>query len=143
MSPGRAPEAGVARKGWGVGGRIQPPVHEVIAQLCRRNPRYATQAYLFVLEALQRQMVELDSPRHITGAELASSVCNLALDRFGLLARTVLEHWGINATSDLGEIVFLLIDHGVLTKQDTDSREDFEELFSFERVFEADYPWGH
>jgi hypothetical protein len=30
-----------------------------------------------------------------------------------------------------------------LTKQDTDSREDFEGLFSFERVFEADYPWGH
>ena len=126
-----------------MGGSMQPPVHEVIAQLCRRNPQYATQAYLFVLEALQRQVQVLDAPRHITGPELASSVCDLALRRFGLLARTVLEHWGVNATSDLGDIVFLLVDHGVLTKQETDSREDFEQLFSFERVFEADYPWGH
>jgi uncharacterized repeat protein (TIGR04138 family) len=121
---------------------MQPPVHEVIAQLCRRNPKYATQAYLFVLEALQRQMMELDVPRHITGPELASSVRVLALKRYGLLARTVLEHWGVSATSDLGKIVFLLVDHGVLTKQDTDSPDDFDELFSFERVFEADYPWG-
>lgn len=126
-----------------MGGSMQPPVHEVIAQLCRRNPQYATQAYLFVLEALQRRMMELDAPRHITGSELASSVRVLALKRYGLLARTVLEHWGVSATSDLGEIVFLLVDHGVLTKQDTDSREDFDGLFSFERVFEADYPWGH
>ena len=122
---------------------MQPPEHEVIEQLWRRNPRDATQAYLFVLEALERRMMELDATRHITGPELASSVRILALKRFGLLARTVLEHWGVKATSDLGEIVFLLVDHGVLTKQDTDSREDFEELFSFERVFEADYPWGH
>lgn len=123
---------------------MQPPVqvHEIIAQLCRRNPRYATKAYLFVLEALHRRMLELDAPRHITGPELAGSVRDLAIQRFGLLARTVLEHWGVHSTSDLGEIVFLMVDHGVLTKQETDSREDFDGLFSFESAFEAEYPWG-
>lgn len=126
----------------GVGGSMQPPVREIIEQLCRRNAKYAAQAYLFVLEALQRRMLELDAPGHITGPELAGSVRDLALKRFGLLARTVLEHWGVTSTSDLGEIVFLLVDHGVLTKQDTDTREDFEGLFSFDRVFEAEYPWG-
>ena len=135
------PEAGVARRKVGVGGSM-PPVHEIIAQLCRRNPKYATQAYLFVLDALHRRMLELDAPRHITGPELADAVRDLAIMRFGLLARTVLEHWGVHSTSDLGEIVFTMVDHGVLTKQDTDSREDFEGLFSFERVFEAEYPWG-
>ncbi|MDH3297127.1 MAG: hypothetical protein OEM96_02445 [Gemmatimonadota bacterium] len=122
---------------------MQPPVQEVIDQLCRRNPRFAPQGYLFVLEALQIHMMLLEQPRHITGPELAGSVRDLALKRFGLLARTVLEHWGVTSTADLGEIVFLLVDHGVLTKQDTDSREDFDGLFSFERAFEAEYPWGH
>ncbi|MFW6039560.1 MAG: Minf_1886 family protein [Gemmatimonadota bacterium] len=124
---------------------MQPPVHEIneiIAQLCRRNPKYATKAYIFVLEALHRRMLELDAPRHIAGPELAGAVRDLAIKRFGLLARTVLEHWGVHATSDLGEIVFAMVDYGVLTKEDTDSREDFEGLFSFERVFEAEYPWG-
>lgn len=146
MAPGGGPRRvpGPSRtERWGRAEAMQPPVHEVIAQLCRRNPRFAAQAYLFVLEALQRRMLLLDAPRHITGPELAGSVRDLALKRFGLLARTVLEHWGVSSTSDLGEIVFLLVDHGVLTKQDTDSREDFEGLFSFERAFEAEYPWGH
>jgi uncharacterized repeat protein (TIGR04138 family) len=30
----------------------------------------------------------------------------------------------------------------VLTKQETDRREDFDGLYSFEQVFEAEYPWG-
>ncbi|MCL7983254.1 MAG: hypothetical protein M8862_12075, partial [marine benthic group bacterium] len=74
--------------------------------------------------------------------ELAESARQVAIDRFGPLARTVLEHWGIHSTADIGEIVFLLVDHGVLTKQDSDSREDFEGLYSFEQAFEAEYPWG-
>lgn len=118
------------------------PVQNIIDQLCRRNPRFAEHAYLFVLDALHRQMLELEAPRHITGPELADSVRDLAIQRYGLLARTVLEHWGVHSTADLGEIVFLMVDHGVLTKQETDSKEDFEGLYSFERVFEAEYPWG-
>lgn len=115
---------------------------EVLAQLCRREPRYAESAYLFLLAGLQRCMERLERPRHVTGAELADAVRQLALERYGPLARTVLEHWGIHSTADLGEIVFLLVDCGVLIKQPTDSREDFEELYSFEEAFEADYPWG-
>jgi uncharacterized repeat protein (TIGR04138 family) len=42
----------------------------------------------------------------------------------------------------MGEIVFLLVDHGVLSKQETDRREDFADVYSFEEVFESEYPWG-
>jgi uncharacterized repeat protein (TIGR04138 family) len=119
-----------------------PALHETLGQLQRRNPRYAVEAYLFVLGGLHRRLAELECPRHISGAELAEAVRDLALDRFGPLARVVLEHWGVHCTEDIGEIVFLLVDHGVLAKQDTDRREDFADVFSFERVFESEYPWG-
>ncbi|MFQ5690242.1 MAG: Minf_1886 family protein [Gemmatimonadota bacterium] len=117
-------------------------VNEVLDQLRRRNPRYAESAYLFVLAALHRRVEALESPRHISGSELADAARKLALDRFGPLARTVLEHWGIHSTADIGEVVFALVECGVLTKQPEDSREDFEGLFSFEEAFETSYPWG-
>lgn len=116
--------------------------NEVLDELRRRNPRYAESAYLFLLSALQRCMEGLERPRHVSGAELAESARELALDRYGPLARTVLEHWGIHSTADLGEIVFLLVECGVLIKEPTDTREDFEGLFSFEQAFEVEYPWG-
>lgn len=115
---------------------------EILTHLRQREPRYAESAYLFLLAALRRCMNRLDSPRHVTGAELAGAARRLALERYGPLARTVLEHWGIHSTADLGEIVFLLVECGVLTKQPSDSREDFEDLYTFEQAFEAEYPWG-
>lgn len=119
-----------------------PTLNETLGQLQRRNPRFAVEAYVFVLGGLHRRLAELDRPRHISGAELAGAVRDLAIDRFGLLARVVLEHWGVHSTEDIGEIVFLLVDHGVLAKQETDRREDFADVFSFEEVFELEYPWG-
>lgn len=119
-----------------------PALRETLGQLQRRNPRYAVEAYLFVLGGLHHRLEELEVPRHISGAELAGAVRDLAIARFGLLARVVLEHWGVHSTEDIGEIVFLLVDHGVLTKQETDRREDFADVFSFEAVFEEEYPWG-
>ena len=58
------------------------------------------------------------------------------------MARTVLEHWGIHSTADMGEIVYALIDYRVLIKQDSDSLDDFRDVFSFDDAFDRDYPWG-
>ncbi|MDX1577301.1 MAG: hypothetical protein R3266_02410 [Gemmatimonadota bacterium] len=113
-----------------------------LAGLRKRNPRYAESAYLFVLSALHERLSNLESPRHISGAEVSDGVRELALHRFGPLARTVLEHWGIHATADIGEIVFALVECGVLIKQPHDTREDFEGLFSFDDAFEDRYPWS-
>ncbi len=115
---------------------------EILAQLREREPRYDESAYLFLLAALRRCVDRMDSPRHVSGTELAGAVRELALERFGPLARTVLEHWGVHSTADLGEIVFLLVDCGVLTKQPSDTREDFEDVYTFEEAFGGDYPWG-
>ena len=54
-----------------------PPVRETISQICRRYPKFAPQAHYFVLDALHRRLHSLDSPRHITGEELAQSARTL------------------------------------------------------------------
>ena len=107
-----------------------------------RESRYDEQAYLFVLSALEYSQSRLEARRHITAAELASSCRELALERFGLMSRVVLERWGIRGTSDFGEIVFTLVDLGFLVAQPTDTREEFADLYDFESAFDRDYPWN-
>jgi len=114
---------------------------EVLDRLRDRNPRFHGNAYLFLLSALHHVISGLDRPRHISGAELAEGARVLALERFGLLARTVLEHWGIHSTEDIGEIVFALVDAGVLVAEEDDHLGDFRGLFDFEVAFEREYPW--
>jgi uncharacterized repeat protein (TIGR04138 family) len=115
---------------------------EILQHLRERNPRFHGKAYLFLLSALHTVMEEMEAPRHISGGELAQGVRDLALARYGLMARTVLEHWGIHSTDDLGEIVFAMVDCGVLIKREEDRLEDFQGLFDFEEAFERDYPWN-
>ena len=113
---------------------------ELFAALRARNPRYLEAAYIFVLSALNFVLERLTEPRHISGAELAEGVRDHAIERFGPMARSVLEHWGIESTTDVGEIVFLLVETGVLIKQDEDSRADFEDVFDFDDAFATQYP---
>ncbi len=106
-----------------------------------RERRYDERAYLFVLAALEFCQQRLDERRHITGHELAVGCRDLALERFGVMARLVLEHWGIRETADIGRIVFTLVELGMLLSQPTDSLEDFQGVFNFDQAFERDYPW--
>ena len=114
---------------------------KALAGLPKKSLKYAEPAYVFVLTALHGRLARLPTPRHVSGAEVAAAVRDLALERYGPLARTVLEHWGIHSTSDMGEIVFALVEYGILIKQPEDSREDFEGLFTFEEAVEEGYPW--
>ena len=114
----------------------------VLDQLKEKHPRFHGKAYLFLLAALQEVMQGLDKPRHISGRELAEGARRLALGRFGPLSRTVLQHWGIHSTEDLGDLVFALVECGVLIREAGDSREDFRDVFDFEEAFEQNYPWS-
>ncbi|HEX2721723.1 MAG TPA: Minf_1886 family protein, partial [Gemmatimonadaceae bacterium] len=114
----------------------------VMDRIRLHESRYDEQAYLFVLSALEYSQSRLEARRHITAAELAASCRELALERFGLMTRMVLERWGVNTTSDIGEIVFTLVELGFLVKQPGDKREEFAGLYDFEAAFERDYPWN-
>ena len=115
---------------------------EILDQLQERNPRFHARSYEFVLHALHTVIRTLDEPRHITGNELANGVRELALSRYGPLARTVLEHWGIHETEDVGRVVFAMVEQGILVKEDEDDQQDFTDLFDFEEAFEREYPWS-
>ena len=108
-----------------------------------REPRFHEHAYLFVLAALEYCQTKLTERRHITGRELSDACRALALDRYGVMARVVLQHWGVSCTADLGDIVFTLVDTGLLLSQPNDTRDDFVDVFDFEDAFEREYPWSH
>ena len=108
-----------------------------------REPRFHENAYLFVLSALEYCQARLTERRHITGRELAGACRDLALDRYGVMARLVLEHWGVRATADIGDMVFALVDLGLLISQPNDSRDDFADVFDFDQAFEREYPWKY
>ncbi len=107
-----------------------------------RESRYDEQAYLFILSALEYVQTKLDVRRHITASELSHACRELALERYGLMARIVLERWGIHTTADFGEVVFALVDLGFLAKLPSDTREEFFDVYDFAGAFERDYPWN-
>ena len=44
--------------------------------------------------------------RHVSGQELCEAMRLYAHEQYGYLAKSVLNHWGVNSTGDFGEIVF-------------------------------------
>src|SRR5438128_8456251 len=91
-----------------------------LAEIRRRDGKYNERAYVFVLAALEFAQTRLPARRHLSGGELAWACRDFALEQFGLLAPTVLRHWGITTTEDLGRIVFLLIDVVLLARAPSD-----------------------
>jgi uncharacterized repeat protein (TIGR04138 family) len=114
----------------------------IMDQIRLRERRFHEHAYLFVLAALEFCQSRLTERRHIGGRELAVSCRDLALERYGLLARQVLEHWGIRSTADIGDVVFTLVELNLLISQPTDSRADFIGVYNFDETFEHNYPWN-
>lgn len=120
----------------------------VSSQILPRDDRYAIEAYLFVARALdfgQRRLLdesEEDEPRHLTGQQLCDAVRLLAWRQYGLLAKTVLNSWGLRQTEDFGEVVFNLIDAGELRKSESDSRDDFVGVYDFEAALVDEYRIG-
>ena len=114
----------------------------VMDRIRLREPRFHEHAYLFVLASLEYCQARLVERRHITGGELAEGCRALARERYGVLARMVLEYWGITCTADLGDVVFTLVDMGLLLSQPTDTRDDFADVFDFGDAFDRDYPWN-
>jgi|YelNatPaOPRAMG01_1025707.scaffolds.fasta_scaffold00040_45 uncharacterized repeat protein (TIGR04138 family) len=114
-------------------------MNDKIDELVKKNPRYKKAAYLFVLDALEYTKRKLKVSSHISGKELLLGFKELAQKEFGIMAKTVLEYWGIKSTDDVGEIVFHLCEAKILSKQASDKKEDFHNFFDFEEEFVKKY----
>lgn len=113
---------------------------EVLEQVVKADPRYHREAYHFLREALdytQRAISKANQGklRHVTGQELLAGIRGFALQQFGPMAITLLAEWGVRRCEDFGELVFNLIDHGVLSKTETDARADFAGGYDFDEAF--------
>ena len=105
-------------------------------------------AYRFVFESLQITQDRLSRPigrgpddesAHVSGPELLEGFQKLAKQKFGLMARSVLDFWGIHETADVGRLVFELIERGEMRKTDEDRVEDFFGLYDFQVAFDTGY----
>jgi len=113
---------------------------ETLESLTAKDKRYHRDAYVFIREALDhtQKTTARDNRgrvRHVTGQELLAGIRDYGLSQFGPMAMTVLAEWGVHNCQDFGEIVFNMVEHGLLAKTDRDRRSDFEDGFDFFEAF--------
>ncbi|HRU07739.1 MAG TPA: hypothetical protein P5137_18400 [Candidatus Brocadiia bacterium] len=114
-------------------------------RVLNRDKRYHINAYRFIYEALEHTQKLLgrrpdsDNPedRHVTGQELLEGIRDCAQRAFGPLAPCVFRSWGVRRTEDFGEIVFSLVEAGLMGKTDRDSRADFANGYDFDAAFDG------
>ena len=126
---------------------------QALEQIQAKDARYTRDAYLFVREALDHTQKRVNKSsrdarsgrnekqaegfpvRHVTGQELLDGIRIYALEQFGPMVPTVFEEWGLRSCSDFGEIVFNMVEIGLLAKTEKDSREDFRNGYDFDEAF--------
>ncbi|MCR4289226.1 MAG: hypothetical protein NUV86_03070 [Candidatus Scalindua sp.] len=128
-----------------------------LQKVVNKDCRYSMQSYQFIFEALDYTASHLgkkynsskEEERHVTGQELSEGIKRFAMEKFGYMTRIVLEQWGITKSGDFGEIVFNLVDSGLMGKTETDSVDDFKDLYDFYSEFdekfklEGDFDFSH
>ena len=122
----------------------QSEFFQTVKEICKKDPRYDAEAYVFIREALDYTVKMLDRPaeepgRHVSGRELQEGVREYALNEFGPMTLSVLNRWGIKSTEDIGEMVFNLVESGILGKTENDERKDFAGGYDFEEAFAAPF----
>ncbi len=131
-------------------------LHEAIAQ----DSRYPIDAYQFVREAVSyaddnEELGEFTydlsvtedarvaaQERHLTGQQLCEAIRLYAINQFGYMARIVLKNWGIMETSAFGDIVYNMIDVGIMKKSPLDHRNHFDNVYTFD-VFDEGFEICH
>lgn len=106
------------------------------------TPEPATQAKKQSSKAAAKGGKGSEKPRaerHLTGQELCHAIRQYALDQYGMMSRVVLNSWGVHSTSDVGNIVYNLIDIGLMRKSKEDRREDFDDVYDFQEAFENEF----
>jgi uncharacterized repeat protein (TIGR04138 family) len=116
-----------------------------VRALALSDGRFSPEAFRFLVEGLEHSIVlsgrgdREGQERHVTGREVLTGLVDYARKLFGPLAGQVWQAWGIERALDWGTIVFLLVDNGFLSRQESDTIEDFRVDLDFESEFGAGY----
>lgn len=120
-----------------------PDFNEIVSLICKEDPRFDRKAYDFVRLGLdhtvkefkKKDVAKASRSRHVSGQELLEGLRVYALEQYGPLTKTVLNTWGVKRCSDFGDIVFNLIEYNVFSKTESDRREDFAGVYTFDEAF--------
>lgn len=115
-----------------------------LAALALRDGRFRPAALEFVGEAVSYtarrvQARAREHGRHISGQELLEGFRDLALERYGCLAAELLRDWGLHSSEDVGAVVFLMVNNGLLGASEEDSPADFAGGYTFAGAFQAPF----
>ena len=108
-----------------------------VVSILKRDKRFDPHAYFFIKDALDftlKRIAESNGgqARHVSGPELLAGCRDFALEQFGPMASTLMNEWSIRKCQDVGDMVFHLIEEQVFGKQESDTKEDFSEIFDFQ-----------
>lgn len=128
-----------------------------IFELVEQDSRYPIEAYFFVREALafaadSMELGDCQDPdlpassgqklhreRHLSGRELCEAIRQYSLNQFGYMAQVVLASWGICETQCFGDIVYNMINIGIMKKSNYDRKSHFDDVFDFDEVFNENF----
>jgi uncharacterized repeat protein (TIGR04138 family) len=121
--------------------------NEIVEQIRKEDARYDKRAYFFlrhgldhtVKEIRKRENERIQKSGHVKGQELLLGLRDYALDQYGPMAKTVLNEWGITRCTHFGDIVYNLIEYNIFSRTESDNREDFSDIYSFDEVFVAPF----
>ena len=107
-----------------------------VEQIIGVDPRYKPDAYEFVMQALWFTQRKLNRRGHISGKELLEGIREFGPDQYGPMTKTVFNHWGVKTTDDFGEIVFNMLESGLMGKSESDCCDDFKGVYDFNEAFD-------
>jgi len=115
-----------------------------VSSILEKEKRFQPGAYFLVREALDFTVERISretngEKRHVSGKELLQGFRDYVLQEYGPMSATLLREWNIQECRNVGEIVFLFIENGVFGKQDSDTLDDFGEIYTFEEAFTAPF----
>ena len=121
---------------------MQYSFEDAVEGILSRHSEYPSEAYAFMRQALEvasDHFHKTEDEPHLSAEELYLGTCAHALEEYGPLARLILSRWGIQSSSDIGAIVYNLIEAGVFGRQEGDTREQFDKLRSLGEILDAPY----
>lgn len=114
------------------------PLAQVVSET-----KYPVDAFHFVRHSLDYAMrVAHQNPyelpereRHMSARQLSEGILEFAILQFGPHARATLQGWNIYSSDDVGQIVYAMVDGGLMQVNEDDLASDFDSLFTLDTVF--------
>ncbi len=122
---------------------LEKSIHAIVNE----DGRFHLQAVHFLREGLDYAIKKYypdysgTEPTHVSGYQLCIGLRELAIKRWGYMARFVLNYWNIMTTRDFGEIVYLLIAHEYMRQNESDTIEDFDDVYDFTEAFDGSFDY--